>query len=142
MRVDVFDSEPPSLRFTVTPLYPSHIDMLALHDLFAPPDPALRQPLTGTAFFPLYSSHYAMAVLVILPHTFILRLSLLPFVLWQAWRCAVRLNFSAGLALSLGVNGEKLNFWNFAYVVRLLLFVYPPRACSLITLDPLATRLV
>lgn len=98
--------------------------MLALPaflDLFTPPDPALRQPLTGAAFFPFYFSHYVLAVLVILPHTFILRLSLLPFVLWQAWRCAVGLNLSAGLALSLGIkSGERLNHWNLVYVVRLL----------------------
>ena len=93
----------------------------ALQDLFTPPDPALRQPFTGAAFLPLHASYYAMAVLVILPHTIILRLSLLPFIYWQAWKCAVGLNFSAGLALSLGVkNGERLNHWNFAYVVRLL----------------------
>ena len=91
------------------------------HDLFTAPDPTLRQPFTGAAFFPLQLFYYAMAVLVILPHTFILRLSLLPFVFWQAWKCAVELNFSAGLALSLGLkNGERLNHWNFAYVVRLL----------------------
>ena len=62
-----------------------------------------------------------MAILVILPHTFILRLSLLPFVFWQAWKCAFGLSFSAGLTLFLGVkNGDRLNHWNFAYVVRLL----------------------
>ena len=108
----------------MTPSYPSHVVMFPLplfHDLFTSPDPALRQPFTGAAFFPLQLSYYAMAVLVILPHTFILRLSLLPFVFWQAWKCAVGLNFSAGLALSLGVkNGDRLNHWNFAYVVRLL----------------------
>ncbi|SRR6266702_4052641 len=89
----------------VTPSYLSHVDMLALSaylDLFTPPDPALRQPFTSAAFVPFYSSYYSMAVLVILPHTFILGLSLLPFVLWQAWRSAVGLNCSAGLALSLG----------------------------------------
>lgn len=94
------------------------------HDLFTLPDPALRQPFTGAAFFPLHASYYVMAVLVILPHTVILRLSLLPFVYWQAWKCAFGLNFSAGLALSLGAkNVDRLNHWNFAYVVRLLSFV-------------------
>jgi hypothetical protein len=97
----------------------------AILDIFTPPDPALRQPLTGTAFLPFYLSYYAMAVLVILPHTFIFKLSLLPFVLWQAWRCAVGLNLSAGLALSLGIeSGERLNHWNLVYVVRLLSSVY------------------
>ncbi|KAN0128427.1 hypothetical protein V8E53_013816 [Lactarius tabidus] len=90
----------------------------AILDIFTPPDPALRQPLTGTAFLPFYLSYYAMAVLVILPHTFIFKLSLLPFVLWQAWRCAVGLNLSAGLALSLGIeSGERLNHWNLVYVI-------------------------
>jgi hypothetical protein len=102
--------------------------MLALHDLFTSPDPSLRQPFTGAAFLPFHSFYYAMAVLVILPHTYILRLSLLPIVYWQAWKCAVGLNFSAGLTLSLGIkNGERLNHWNFAYVVRLLPSVkFPP----------------
>ncbi|KAH9041484.1 hypothetical protein EDB83DRAFT_2641863 [Lactarius deliciosus] len=97
--------------------------MLALSaflDFFTPPDPALRQPFTGAAFFPFFSFCYTMAVLVILPHTFILRLSLLPFVLWQAWTCAVGLNFPVGLALCLGVkNGEWLNYYGFTYVVAI-----------------------
>ena len=69
-----------------------------------------------------------MAVLVILPHTFVLRLSLLPFVLWRAWTCAFRLDLSV---LSLGDKGEPLNHWNSAYVVRLLSSVYftPVRVC-------------
>ena len=63
-----------------------------------------------------------MAVLVILPHTFVLRLSLLPFVLWQAWRCAFRLDISV---LSLWIkDGEPLNHWNLGYVVRLPSSVY------------------
>ena len=99
----------------------------SLLEMFTPPDLALRQPFTSAAFLPFSSSYCAMAVLVILPHTFILRLSLLPFVIWQAWRCAVGLNFSAGLALFLGVeNAERLNHWNLVYVVRLLLSVYYP----------------
>ncbi|KAH9059500.1 hypothetical protein EDB87DRAFT_759986 [Lactarius vividus] len=93
------------------------LDLSAFLDFFTPPDPSLRQPFTGAAFFPFCSSCYAMAVLVILPHTFILRLSLLPFVLWQAWTCAVGLNFPVGLALYLGIkNGEWLNYYGFTYV--------------------------
>ncbi|SRR6266702_670152 len=62
----------------------------------------------AVAFLPSYPPNYALAVLVILPHTFILELSLVPFVLWRAWRCPVGLNFLAGLALSLGVkDGER-----------------------------------
>ena len=84
-----------------------------------PPDPALRQPFTTAAFLPLFLCYYALAVLVVLPHTFVVRLSLVPVLLWQAWNC-VGLNFSAGLALSLGLeNAARLNHWNFAYVVRI-----------------------
>jgi len=62
-----------------------------------------------------------MAVLVILPHTFIIRLSLLPFVLCQAWGCAVGLDISAGMTLYMGIeSGERLNHMNLTYVVRLL----------------------
>src|SRR6266404_6118972 len=101
------------------------------HDLFTPPDLALRQPFTGAAASPLFLSYYAMAVLVILPHTFVLKLSLLPFLLWQAWKCAVGLNFSAGMALAMGVSDGRLGFWNLAYVVRSLSFVkfLPARIC-------------
>ena len=98
------------------------------HDLFAPPDPALRQPFTRAASSPFFLSYYAMAILVILPHTFVLRLSLLPFLLWQGWKCAVGLNFSSGLALALGTSDERLNYWNLVYVVRSL-SILPAHIC-------------
>ncbi len=104
-------------------LFPPLTDMHTLpafRDLFAPPDPALRQPITGAAVFLFFSSYYAMAVLAILPHTFIIKLSLLPFVLWHAWRNAAGMNFSAGVALALGYDVDRLNHWNFGYVVRSL----------------------
>ncbi|KAI9450760.1 hypothetical protein F5148DRAFT_574321 [Russula earlei] len=82
------------------------------------PDAALREPFTMAAVFPLYSSHYLLAVLAILPHTFIFRLALVPLVLWQAWYCAVRLDISAGLAKSLGREStDRLNQTNFGYVI-------------------------
>jgi hypothetical protein len=60
-----------------------------------------------------------MAVLAILPHTYILKLALLSVILWQAWNYAVGLDFSAGLAKSLRLEGSaRVNHWNFAYVVR------------------------
>ena len=84
-----------------------------------PPDPAARQPLTVAAVLPLYACHYLLAVLAILPHTYILRLAFVPVVLWQAWYCAVGLDFSAGVAKSLGRDGVgRLNQWNYGYVVR------------------------
>ena len=46
-----------------------------------------------------YEEAVALMVLVILLHTSILKPALLPFVLWQVWRCAVGLNLSVGLAL-------------------------------------------
>jgi hypothetical protein len=83
------------------------------------PDPVLRQPLTLTAIFPLYLSHYAMAVLVILPNTFILKLSLLPFIIWKTWTCTMGLSVSMGLARSLGLqSGGRLAVWDSSFVVR------------------------
>jgi hypothetical protein len=89
----------------------------------SPPDPASRQPFTTTTFLPLYLLHYALAVLAILPHTFILKLALLPFFLWQAWKCAVGLDFSVGLKNLLGLESSaRLRHFNFLFVVR----EYPP----------------
>jgi len=82
-------------------------------------DLALRQPLTLTAISPLILGYYAQAVLAILPDTFIIRSLLLPFILWQAWRCTVRFDFAALLAQSLGYqNTDRLAFWNLFFTVR------------------------
>ena len=84
-----------------------------------PPDPAARQPFTIAAFLILYSLYYVLAVLAILPHTFILKLALFPIVLWQAWKCAVERDVSIALANSLGFESTaRLRYWNFAFVVR------------------------
>ena len=84
----------------------------------SPPDPTTRQPFAA-AFLPLYACHYVLAVLAVLPHTYILTLALLPVILWPARNCAVGLGFSAGLAKSLGLESSaRVNHWNFAYVVR------------------------
>jgi hypothetical protein len=83
------------------------------------PDPALRQPLTLTTIAPLYLNFYALAVLALLPDTFMLKLSLLPFIVWKAWNCAVGLDFSAWLAQTLGLeSADRLKFWNMSFVVR------------------------
>jgi len=96
--------------------YPMHFPSVIFPP---PPDPALRQPFTTAAILPLYSCHFLLAVLAILPYTFILRLALVPIILWQTWNCAVVLDFSAGLARFLGLeSSDRLNHWNFAYVVR------------------------
>jgi hypothetical protein len=82
------------------------------------PDPALRQPATLAALAPLFLSIYAQAVFAILPNTFILKLSLLPFIVWQAWSCAVGLSFSMAAAKWLGFeNDEQIRSWNFQFVV-------------------------
>jgi hypothetical protein len=84
-----------------------------------PPDPTSRQPFTTAAFLPLWACHFLLAVLAILPHTHTLRLAMAPVMLWQAWNCAVGLDFSAGVAKLLGRDSvERLNHWNFAYGVR------------------------
>ncbi|KAI0267677.1 hypothetical protein BC834DRAFT_822135 [Gloeopeniophorella convolvens] len=83
-----------------------------------PPDPTRRVPTTIAAFGPLFLSYNVLSVLVLLPHTRLLRISILPFVLWQAWKCAIGLNYAEGLAQSLGLpNGDRMNCWNFAYVI-------------------------
>jgi hypothetical protein len=82
-------------------------------------DSALREPLTPTVILPLILGYYTQAVLVILPNTFTLKVSLLPFILWQAWRCAIGFDFAAQLAQLLGhQSGDRLSFWNFLFVVR------------------------
>ena len=87
----------------------------------SPPDPAFRQPFTIAALLPLYSLYHVLAVLAILPHTFILKLALLPILLWQAWECAVGLDFAAGLANLFGLESSaRLRHFNFMFVVRFL----------------------
>jgi hypothetical protein len=83
------------------------------------PDPALRQPATLAAVAPVFLGFYAQSVLAILPNTFLLKLSLLPVILAQAWSCVVRLNFSMGLAKWLGYenDAEWLRSWDFISVV-------------------------
>ena len=93
------------------------------------PDPAARQPFTNAAFFPLYSCHYVLAVLAILPHTFVLKLALLPILVWQAWKCAIGLDFAAGMANSMGVEGSRLRHFNFLYVVRFVVDMTPFFCC-------------
>jgi len=84
------------------------------------PDLSLRQS-SLTAVFPLFLTYYALAVLAILPNTFLFRLLLQPVFLWQAWRCVTNVDFSAWLAQSLGLqSADRIIFWNCAFVVRLL----------------------
>jgi hypothetical protein len=81
-------------------------------------DPALRQPATLVTVVPVFLSIYAQAVFAILPNTFILKLSSLPFILWQAWSSVVRLNISMGLAKWLGYENDKeLRTWNALFPV-------------------------
>jgi hypothetical protein len=84
-----------------------------------PPDPASRQPFTNAAILPLLASHYVLTVLAILPHTFPLKLALLPVVLWQIWTCAVGLDFGAGMANAFGLeSADRLRHFNFMFMVR------------------------
>ena len=87
----------------------------------SPPDPASRQPFTTAAFLPLYSLYYVLAVLAILPRTFILKLALLPIFLWQVWKCTTGFDLAAGLANSLGLEStDRVLPFNFGFVVRFL----------------------
>jgi hypothetical protein len=56
------------------------------------PDPTACQPLTVAAILPLHACYYLLAVLAILPHTYILRL---------AWTCTTTL---LGFRSSSGLN--------------------------------------
>jgi len=88
---------------------------------YSPDPPALRPPLTLAVLYPFLLSYYAHAVLAILPNTFLFKLLLLPFVLWQGWKCAVRYDYAGFLAQSLGhQNTDRLGFLNLIFVVRAL----------------------
>ena len=90
------------------------------------PDLSLRQP-SVTALVPLFMTYYALAVLVILPKTFILRLLLQPVFVWQAWRCIADVDVAAWLAQSLGLKSAvRLNFFNSPLPVRLLVTMMLP----------------
>ena len=83
------------------------------------PDLTLRQPLTLAAVFPVVLCNYALAVLAILPNTFIFKLFLLPFILWQAWKCAVGYDMAAPSAKLLGKQStDGLGGANILFVVR------------------------
>ncbi|KAI9435071.1 hypothetical protein H4582DRAFT_2100529 [Lactarius indigo] len=82
------------------------------------PDLSLRHASAITSLIPLCLTYYALAVLAILPNTFFFRLLLHPIVLWQAWGCAMNVDFSAWLAQSLGLqNSDSTRFWNFPFVL-------------------------
>jgi hypothetical protein len=83
------------------------------------PNLALREPLNLTAVLPLILSHYAQSVLAILPNTFIFKLLLLPFILWQAWKCTVRYDYAAFFAQSFG-HHDGLGYLNMIFAVRAL----------------------
>jgi len=81
--------------------------------------PALRQPLTLGAVFPVFLGYYAQAVLAILPNTFIFKLLLLPFILWQAWKCAIGVDCAVLTAQFLGREStDRFRCSNLALVVR------------------------
>lgn len=101
--------------FQVTMSFPSSF-------LPSPPDPTSRQPFTNAAILHLNLLYYILAVLTILPHTFILKLVLLPIILWQTWKCAAGLDFSLGFANSLGLEvSAGLSHLNNLFVVQFYL---------------------
>jgi len=80
-------------------------------------DLAHHQPLTLATFLLLLLGYYAQAVLAILPNTFLFKLLLLPFILWQGWKCAVRYDHAVLLAQLLGhQNTDRLGFVNLIFV--------------------------
>jgi hypothetical protein len=79
---------------------------------------ALLQPLTLAALSPLLLSYHVQAVLAILPNTFIFKLLLLPYILWQAWKCIVEFDHAALFAHLLGTDSDRVAFCSFIHVVR------------------------
>ena len=81
------------------------------------PDPC--QPLTLAALTPLLLSYHAQAILAILPNTFIFKLLLLPYILWQAWKCTVEFDHGVLFAQLLGHQStDRAAFCRFIFVVR------------------------
>ncbi len=86
-------------------------------------DASLRRPLTLTDLALVTLFYYAHAVMAMLPGTFWLRITLLPFTLWLAWSSAVTLDVAQYLADALGVASPlRFTHLNFAWVVRNSLF--------------------
>lgn len=88
-------------------------------DLFLP-DLSLRQS-SATLLIPLFLNFYVMAVLAILPNTFLFKLLLQPVLVWQTWRCIADVDLSAWLEHLLGVKSH--NFWNAPFAVRRLFII-------------------
>ena len=85
----------------------------------SPPDPAARQPFTIVALLVPYSLHYVLAVLAILPRTFILKVAIFPILLWQTWKCVTEKDVSVTLANSLGFESStRIRHWNILLEVR------------------------
>ena len=106
----------------------------------SPPDPTSRQPFTNAAILPLNFLYYVIAVLTILPHTFFLKLVFLPIILWQAWKCAVRLDYSLGLENSMGLEvSAGLSNSNNLFVVR---FCHRSSSSFLLTLETVQSGMI
>ena len=94
------------------------------------PDLALLQPLTLAALSPLLLSYHVQAVLAILPNTFIFRLLLLPYILWQVWKCTTEFDHhdAALFAQLLGHRRtDRVTFCSFIHVVRYFSTLIPSR---------------
>ena len=123
---DVFDTLPflPALSFIA--IFLSNVLNVTLMSIHSP-DLAHRQSVTLAALFPLLLGYYAHAVLAMLPNTFIFKLFLLHFILWQAWKCAIGLDSAESWARLLGhQNADKFAFLNFIFSVRLFLEMMSP----------------
>src|SRR6267142_348978 len=82
-------------------------------------DSLALQPLTLAALSPLLLSYHVQAVLAILPNTFIFKLLLLPYILWQVWKCIVEFDHAALFAQLLGHHRtDRVAFCSFVHVVR------------------------
>ncbi|KAI0033617.1 hypothetical protein K488DRAFT_47289 [Vararia minispora EC-137] len=101
--------------------------MLAFPALAFPPDANFRQPLSRYGFevIPFFTCLYVHALLVMLPHTRVIRVALLPITLWQAYYVITCLDYAqtaAPLFSIIGIPSERITYLNFTAANVFLLF--------------------
>ncbi|KAI0310852.1 hypothetical protein OF83DRAFT_1069855 [Amylostereum chailletii] len=87
------------------------------------PDASLRPPTTLLDIAPYVLVVYIHAILVLIPGTRTLRLSLLPFTIFLAWHAIVNSDFALAMSPKLtgwGFRPERLRHLNFGYAIAVL----------------------
>ncbi|KAI9435083.1 hypothetical protein H4582DRAFT_1972753 [Lactarius indigo] len=126
----------PDLSLLHSLAIPALIPLPQVGDIF--PDLSLRHSSAIPALIPLCLTYYALAVLTILPNTFVFRLLLQPVFLWQVWGCVTKVDISAWLAHSVGLqNSDSTKLWNFPYMMGLFCLALRSFEWTFIVKEPL-----